>query len=31
VLIFLKLKPDVRDEQPVDEGAAMPANLSRAT
>jgi MFS family permease len=31
VLVFLKLTPDARDEQPVDERAAMPANLSRAT
>ena len=31
VLLFLKLKPDTRDEQPVEEGASMPANLSRAT
>jgi hypothetical protein len=31
VLIFLKLTPDARDEQPVDERAAMPASLSRAT
>jgi benzoate transport len=30
VLVFLKLKPDVRDEQPVGEGAAVPASLSRA-
>jgi benzoate transport len=30
VLIFLKLTPDVRDEQPVEQGAAMPANLGRA-
>jgi hypothetical protein len=31
VLIFLKLTPDVREEQPVDDGATMRANLSRAT
>jgi benzoate transport len=31
VLIFLKLTPDVRDEQPVEQGAAVPGNLSRAT
>jgi benzoate transport len=32
VLVFLKLKPDVRDEQPVEQGAAsMPASLGRAT
>lgn len=31
VLLFLKLKPDVRDEQPVEQGASIPANLSRAT
>jgi hypothetical protein len=30
VLLFLKLSPDVRDEQPVEEGAAIPGNLSRA-
>jgi hypothetical protein len=30
VLIFLKLTPDVRDEQPVEQGAAMAANLGRA-
>jgi hypothetical protein len=31
VLFFLKLTPDVRDEQPVERGAAMSGNLSRAT
>jgi benzoate transport len=31
VLIFLKLTPDARDEQPVEQGATMPGNLSRAT
>ena len=31
VLIFLKLTPDAQDEQPVEQGAAIPANLSRAT
>jgi MFS family permease len=30
VLVFLKLTPDVRDEQPVEQAAAMPANPSRA-
>jgi benzoate transport len=30
VLIFLKLTPDVRDEEPVEQGAAMAANLGRA-
>jgi len=29
VLVFLKLKPDVRDEQPVEQGAAVPAGLRR--
>jgi benzoate transport len=31
VLIFLKLTPDVRDEQPAQQSASMPAGLSRAT
>ena len=31
VLIFLKLTPDVRDEQPVGEAGAVRASLSRAT
>ena len=31
VLLFLKLTPDTRDEQPVEQGASIPANLSRAT
>jgi hypothetical protein len=31
VLIFLRLTPDVRDEQPVDQAAPMRATLSRAT
>jgi MFS family permease len=31
VLLFLKLTPDVHDEQPVEKGAAMSASLSRAT
>jgi MFS family permease len=30
VLIFLKLKPDVRDEQPAEQGAGVAAGLSRA-
>jgi benzoate transport len=30
VLVFLKLKPDVRDEQPVAQGAGVPAGLGRA-
>jgi len=30
VLVFLKLTPDARDEQPVEQGAGMPAGLRRA-
>ena len=30
VLVFLKLTPDVSDEQPVERATAMPANPSRA-
>lgn len=30
VLIFLKLSPDVRDEQPAEQGAGVPAGLRRA-
>jgi benzoate transport len=31
VLVFLKLTPDVRDEEPVEKSAAIPGSLSRAT
>ena len=30
VLVFLKLTPDARDEQPVEQGAGLPAGLRRA-
>ena len=30
VLVFLKLTPDVRDEQPVEQGGRLPAGLQRA-